>query len=164
MVRKTLTLTGALLVAFHIWLFGSQLWEGQLLDLTLATRWVIALGLAASLLHLHRRGISVFRSRQAIAVWLLTATLHGPALARDLNLTAPAIPEVVAILAQTTASLTGLAAMVLFGLASLRRGHRPSLVWTPRLDTPAVVGALPPGSFLRFAPRPPPNRIGQLGN
>lgn len=156
MVRKTLTLTGALLVAFHIWLFGSQVWDGQLLDLTLVTRWAIAAGLLAALFHLHRRGISVIRSRQAIAVWLLTATLHGPALARDLDLTAPAMPEVVATLAQTTATLTGLATLILFGLAFLLRGQRPALLSISRIEMPAVAGALPPASFLAFAPRPPP--------
>ncbi|HQX83593.1 MAG TPA: hypothetical protein PKW63_17630 [Vicinamibacterales bacterium] len=156
MLRKTLTLTGALLVAFHIWLFGSQVWDGQLLDLTLVTRWAIAAGLLAALFHLHRRGISVIRSRQAIAVWLLTATLHGPALARDLDLTAPAMPEVVATLAQTTATLTGLATLILFGLAFLLRGQRPALLSISRIEMPAVAGALPPASFLAFAPRPPP--------
>ncbi len=156
MVRKTLTLTGALLVAFHVWLFGSQMWEGQLLDLALVTRWAIAAALLAALFHLHRRGISVIRSRQAIAVWLLTATLHGPALARDLDLTAPAMPEVVATLAQTTASLAGLATLLLFGLAFLRRGQRPALLSISRRDMPAVAGALSSASFLPFAPRPPP--------
>lgn len=156
MVRKTLTLTGTLLVAFHVWLFGSQVWEGQLLDLTLVTRWAIAAGLLAALFHLRRHGISVIRSRQAIAVWLLTATLHGPALARDLDLTAPAMPEVVATLAQTTATLTGLATLILLGLAFLRRGQRPALLSISRIDMPAVAGALPPASFLPFSPRPPP--------
>ena len=160
MLRKTLTLTGALLVAFHVWLFGSQMWGGQLLDLALVTRWGIAAGLLAALLHLRRRGISVIRSRQAIAVWLLTATLHGPALARDLDLTAPAMPEVVAALAQTTVSLTGLATLFLFGLALLGRSRRPALLTISLIDMPAVAGALPPASFLAFAPRPPPDELG----
>ena len=117
MLRKTLTLTGALLVAFHIWLFGSQVWDGQLLDLTLVTRWAIAAGLLAALFHLHRRGISVIRSRQAIAVRLLTATLHRPALSRDLHLTAPAMPEVVSPPAPHPANPTGLATLVFSGLS-----------------------------------------------
>ncbi len=156
MVRKTLTLTGALLVAFHVWLFGNQMWDGQLLDLALVMRWAIAAALLAALFHLHRRGISVIRSRQAIAVWLLTATLHGPALARDLDLTAPAMPEVVAALAQTTVSLTGLATLILLGLAFLRRSRRPAHLAISLCDMPAVTGTLPPASFLPFAPRPPP--------
>ena len=53
-------------------------------------------------------------------------------------------------------ALTGLATLILFGLAFLLRGQRPALLSISRIEMPAVAGALPPASFLAFAPRPPP--------
>jgi len=66
---------GALLVAFHVWLFGSQLWDGQLVDLALGVRWLIAAGLVAALANLRRRGLSVVWGRHAVALWVLAALL-----------------------------------------------------------------------------------------
>jgi len=156
MLRKSLTLVGIVLAVFHIWLFAGQVWDGALADLALVSRWIIALGLVAALLSLHRRGLSMVAGRQPVAIWLLAALLHGPALARDLDVVTPAMPEVVATVAQVTASLAGLTTLVLFGLALLRRRPRPIFLALSRFDTPVFAGALPPGSFLRFAPRPPP--------
>lgn len=156
MVRKGLALLGALLAAFHLWLFAGQVWAGQFADLALVSRWIIAGGLVAGLIWLKRRGGSMFWGRSAVAIWLLAALLHGPALARDLDVVTPAMPEVVATVAQVTASLAGLTTLVLFGLALLRRRPRPIFLAFSRFDTPVFAGALPPGSFLRFAPRPPP--------
>ncbi len=156
MVRKTLTLTGALLVAFHIWLFAGQVWQGEFVDLGLVSRWVISVGLVAALLTLHRRGVSIIRGRQAVAVWLLAGLLHGPALARDIDVTAPAIPEVVATLAQMTTGLMVLGGVFLLGLVGLRRRDTSLQRIRAILDAPVLVGALPQGSFLSFASRPPP--------
>lgn len=156
MVRKALTLAAALLAAFHIWLFVGQIWSGEFVDLALVSRWVIAAGLIGALVTLHQRGLSLVRGRQAVAVWLLAALLHGPALARDVDLVAPSMPEVVTTLAQVAAGLavTSAVLLVLFAVRTGRSATTRQLSFGP--VTSAFVGALPPGSFLRFAPRPPP--------
>lgn len=156
MVRKTLTLAAALLAAFHVWLFAGQVWGGELVDLALVSRWVIAAGLVAALFSLYRRGVSIIRGRQAVAVWLLAALLHGPALARDLEVVAPSMPEVVTTLAQvvTSVAAAGTLLLVLFALRFGRTAAALRLVSTSH--APSFAGALPPHSFLTFAPRPPP--------
>jgi hypothetical protein len=156
MVRKGLTLIGVLLVAFHVWLFGSQLWNGQLADLALGVRWLIAAGLVAALANLRRRGLSAVWGRHAVALWVLAALLHGPAIARDVEIASPALPEVVATLSQTVISLTALTGVLLIGLAGLRRRAAQPLRLLALAAAPVWPGALPPGSFLHFAPRPPP--------
>ena len=157
MIRKFLTLAAALLAAFHVWLFAGQLWAGELVDLALVSRWIIAAGLVASLLHLRRRGVSLVRGRQPVAVWLLAALLHGPALARDLDVIAPSMPEVVATITQTVALLSVAGSLVLLLLALRhRRSGVPALRAIFALHASSFAGARPAHSFLRFAPRPPP--------
>ena len=160
MARKSLTLAAILLAAFHIWLFAGQVWGGELVDLALVSRWIIAAGLVAALLNLRRRGVSLVRGRQPVAVWLLAALLHGPALARDLDVVAPSMPEVVATLAKALTEI-GVAGTVLLVLFALRRGRSgvPALRALSSLHAPSFVGALPPRSFLLFAPRPPPTIV-----
>ena len=157
MIRRVLTLAAALLAAFHLWLFAGQMWAGELVDLALVSRWVIAAGLAGALLHIRRRGVSLIRGRQPVAVWLLAALLHGPALARDLDVVAPSMPEVVATITQTVAGLSA-AGVLLLVLLAIRRGRfgAPALRALSVLDAPSFAGALESRSFLRFAPRPPP--------
>jgi len=156
-IRRFLTLAAALLAAFHLWLFAGQALRGELVDLALISRWVVAGGLVGALFHLRRRGVSLVRGRQPVAVWLLAALLHGPALARDLNVVAPSMPEVVATVAQTLTGLSVAGTLVLVLLAL--RGRRPgvpALRILSTLEAPSFAGALPAQSFLRFAPRPPP--------
>ena len=157
MVRRVLTLAAALLAVFHLWLFAGQMWAGELVDLALVSRWVIAAGLAGALPHLRRRGVSLIRGRQPVAVWLLAALLHGPALARDVDVVAPSMPEVVATIAQTVTGLSVAGTLVLLLLA-LRRGGPgvPALRALSILDARWSAHALRPPSFLPFAPRPPP--------
>ena len=154
MVRRFLTLAAALLAAFHLWLFAGHVWEGELVDLSLVSRWAIAAGLVGALLHLRRRGVSLVRGRQPVAVWLLAALLHGPALARDLDVVAPSMPEIVATIAQTVIGLSAAGTLVLL-LFALGRG-RPSLRAVSVLEAPTFVGSLSTRSLLQLAPRPPP--------
>lgn len=158
MARKTLTLVGVVLAVFHVWLFAGQVWHGQLADLALVSRWVIAGGLVAGLLNLQRRGLSMIRGRHAVAIWLLAALLHGPALARDLDVVTPAIPEVMATVVQvvTTLAVVGLTFGLIAGLRR-RQPHAPGLRFVELIVAPTGIGALPRGSFLRFASRPPPH-------
>ena len=55
-MRKILAGLGALLALFHVWLFAGQIWSGRLSEPGLLVRWVLAAGLIAALVGLHRRG------------------------------------------------------------------------------------------------------------
>ena len=81
MLQRTIAGAAGLLVLFHAWLLGSQLWDGQLAEPELVLRWVIAAGLILSLLVLRRSGAEMVLGRKAISIWLLAALLHGPAMA-----------------------------------------------------------------------------------
>lgn len=156
MVRKSLTLAAVLLAAFHVWLFADQAWAGELVDLSIVSRWVIAAGLVAALLHLHRRGVSLMHGRQPVAVWLLAALLHGPALARDLDVVTPSLPEIAATVAQAVTGLTVIGPALLILGSLRRRAMVPALHALFSVDAPAFGGARPSRCCLHFAPRPPP--------
>ena len=94
----------------------------------------------------------------AVAIWLLAALLHGPALARDFDVTTPALPEVAATLVKTVATLTGLGLLCLLALAGTRRRAVLAFRRLSTIDTFVCVGALAVGTHLTLAPRPPPSR------
>ena len=103
MLRRSVVGLGALLGGFHLWLLGNQAWSGQLTEPDVILRWLIALALGAGLVAVKRRGGSLF-GRQAVAMWVLAAVLHGPALGNDVDgFATPALPEVVATVAQAAA-------------------------------------------------------------
>ena len=111
----------------------------------------------AALVSLRRRGLSLVRGRHAVAVWLLAAMLHGPAVARAADGVAPSMPEVVATLAQAMngIAVAGTVLLILFALRFGRAGVT-ALKALSSLDAPSVASTLPAHSFLPFAPRPPP--------
>jgi hypothetical protein len=157
MVRKALVGAGALLIAFHAWLFAGQIWTGQLADPARAIQWAVAGILIWALWSLRRRGESIVGSRRAVAIWLLAALLHAPAVADRVEAPgAPALPEVVATL---TASAIGTAAaagfVLLLGLVAARVGGLRPLAGLATSFFRSV-GPYSYDSFLRFAPRPPP--------
>ena len=47
MFRWLAVAAGALLGAFHVWLFGNQAWSGQLAEPDVVLRWLVAAALAA---------------------------------------------------------------------------------------------------------------------
>ena len=156
MLRRGALATAALLVAFHVWLLGNQWWTGQLAQVDVVLRWLAAGGLVAGLVALGRRGVPLF-GRQAVAVWLLAALLHGPALASDLDgFATPALPEAVATIAATVIGpVLGLALLLLGSLAASRdvwRTARPVAAAVRVTGPPALAGAV------GFLPRPPPLR------
>jgi hypothetical protein len=157
MFRKTLAAAGLLLALFHGWLFADQLWNGQLADLTLLTEWLVAGGLLWALYRLRQRGLPIFCGRQAVAIWLLAALLHGPAAAERMSGPfVPAVPEVVATLSQIALGATAVVGlMLLLGLTSSGRRHVLPVL-TFRVPGPSRPGALWPDAFFRYAPRPPP--------
>jgi len=155
MFRRTLIGCGALLGVFHGWLLGVQAWNGVLSEPDVVLRWLAALMLGAGLVSLARRGASLF-GRQAAAMWVLAALLHGPAFGNQHDgFAMPALPEAVVTVAQAAVAIAtvGLTLVVLLALAA--SGPRPS-----SLNVPAVApvtharraGARASG----FLPRPPP--------
>lgn len=137
-----------------MWLLGHQATSGQLSDPSTVLRWLVAAVLVTGLAWLWRRGESML-GRPAVAVWVLAALLHGPALANDLSGATPALPEAVATVAQAAATV---AAMGLALLLWLRHA-----VWALAAATGALAPVdhrlLPsrgPAGRPRFLPRPPP--------
>jgi hypothetical protein len=156
LLRRAAVAAGGLLALFHLWLLGSQVWQGQLADPGLLLRWLIAVGVVVALVHLGRSGQPLFFGRRGIAVWLLAALLHGPTTATDVAIhPSPALPEAVTALGQIAA------ASVVLGLGLLLLA-----VWRARQSGPhvstwlaAMVRVHPPlgGRFVvPCASRPPP--------
>lgn len=156
MIRKALKTAGALLVLFHVWLFARDAWAGELVDLGLVARWAVAAGLTWALIALRRQGASLVRSRRAVAIWVLAALLHGPALAGPLQVADLPIAPVLAASLGPVAAVTLASLIVFLALAALRRRARAGVTISVR-TTHACLGALAPGSHLPFAQRPPPH-------
>src|SRR5688572_1289142 len=84
LIRASLAVAGAALFGFHGWLFAAQLAAGRLEDPWLVFRWIVAASLVAAFAAVLRRGASIW-GRKSIAIWVLAALLHGPAIASDLQ-------------------------------------------------------------------------------
>jgi hypothetical protein len=154
MVRKALSTIAALLVGFHVWLFARDAWTGGLVDLGLLARWAAAAGLLWGLVALRRQGVSLVRSRQAVAIWVLAALLHGPAIAGPIEIAdLPAAPVVAAALVPAVA-LAGL--LVLLALAGAFRARSVAVAGVRVRSNRPCPGPLTPGSHLPFSQRPPP--------
>jgi hypothetical protein len=158
MFRKVLAAIGLVLVLFHGWLFAGQAWEGQLADFGQASRWLIAAGLAFGLWTLRRQGAPMLRGRRAVALWLLAALLHGPALADRFDVSAQALPEAAAVLVQVSTSIAALGGfLILLGLALRTKRQAPRLR-ASLVRIPVVADSHRFGQTAVFAPRPPPLR------
>ncbi len=133
LLRWTARTAGAALVGFHVWLLVSQWSAGRLLnDPALLLRWAAALVLAAALIWLGREGTSLV-SRRAIVIWLLAASLHGPAVAAragDAN-GFQTLPETAASLLIQTTSIAGVLIVTLWLIAGLvRRRDAANTAWS----------------------------------
>jgi hypothetical protein len=159
MCRRIAVALGGLLVLFHAWLLGSQLWDGQLAEPGLVLRWLIAVGLVAALASLRRRGASMVWGRKAVAIWLLAALLHGPALtnSRDQH-ASPAIPETVTALLQIAAASVALGLGLLLVAAVVGRVPARALAFTKFADE-RTDQAFNTARVVHFAPRPPPSSL-----
>jgi hypothetical protein len=156
MLRRAAVLLGSLLVLFHVWLFLDRLWQGQLADAASLLRWAAAGGLTAGLWALHRRGVSLVRGRKAIAIWVLAALLHAPAMAGEPQAEhAPALAEVVTTIAQILGAFGVGLGLILFAVALRRQTTlqlaRARAVARRRLR-PYVAGR-----SLHCSSRPPPS-------
>ena len=157
MFRRTVVGLGALLGGFHLWLLGNQAWSGQLSEPDVVLRWIAALALGVGLVALKRRGASLV-GRQAVAMWVLAAMLHGPALGNDHDgFATPALPEAVATVAQALAAVSaaGLALLALFALTAWSAPVAAGLALT---STPAHAGAPSTLRTSGLLPRPPPRQ------
>jgi hypothetical protein len=156
-LRAASVTAGALLAAFHGWLFAGQIADGSLADPWLVFRWIAAAGLIAALAARRARGGSVW-DRQGIAIWVLAALLHGPAVAAN----SPNAFESLALPETTVTSVLQLVASAAAGLglwllAAMFAGRRRQI--THAFDRPlafAAPGILADGFSPPYSSRPPP--------
>ena len=138
-------------------MFAGQVWNGQLTDPALIFRWLVAGGLVAALVALRRQGVSIFRGRKAVAIWVLAALLHGPAVAHRLDtLAEPALPDFIATLTQIVVA-SGVMLTAAWALGRMRR-RRDTVALRGQTIRPAQPRLRRFGlhAFVRFSPRPPP--------
>lgn len=158
LARTTVVVAGAMLVAFHGWLFAAQVAEGRLDDPWLVVRWVVAGGLVAALAAIRRGGASVW-SRQGIAVWVLAALLHGPAVATDFSdsINSLALPETVATSILQSLLPVSVLAITLWMLAGLlARRDRHARLYAGLVAAPSLAGIFGEGFSPQYSSRPPP--------
>jgi len=157
LARTTTVVTGAVLVAFHGWLFASQLAAGSLADPWLVFRWTMAIVLIAALAAIRRDGDSTW-SRRGIAVWVLAALLHGPAVATDFsdaNRLAP--PETAtSLLLLASGTVIAVTLWVLAGV--LARRDRRMCLDAGLVAAASLAGPFGDGFSPRYFSRPPPHQ------
>lgn len=158
MFRRILAAAAAALALFHVWLFAGQALQGELADPARLARWIFAGLLLAALAAFYRAGVPLLRGRKAVAVWLLAALLHGPAIGERIDaLGTPSIPEAVSALAGLGAAAAGALGLLL--VLWLARAPRAAAARVRRIPVVrAACGPLAPGVHAAFAPRPPPLR------
>ena len=159
MIRASLAVAGAALIGFHGWLFAAQVAAGRLDDPWLVFRWIAAAALIGALVTARRGGATIW-GRKSVAIWVLAALLHGPAIASDLqnDFNSIALPETVATsVLQLIASAALVASLwLLAGLLLVRRRSAQVRYATVPVRVPA--GGLARGALRHFSPRPPPLR------
>jgi hypothetical protein len=159
LIRLSLAVAGAALIAFHGWLFAGQLAAGRLEDPWLVFRWIAAGLLIGGLVAVRRRDSSIF-GRKSVAIWVLAALLHGPAIS---NLPADfhsfALPETVAtaVVQLLSSAALGAGLWLLAALLLARRRTTPLRYAPVRALAPA--GGLSLRNSRHFASRPPPLRF-----
>jgi hypothetical protein len=159
MIRASLAVAGAALVGFHGWLFAAQIAAGRLEDPWLVFRWIAAAALIATFVAVRRSGASI-RSRKNVAIWVLAALLHGPAMASDLqaDFNSFALPESVAtsVLQLLSSAALGITLWLLAGLLLARR--RAAQLRHAAIPVLVPAAGRSRGALRHFSPRPPPFR------
>jgi len=155
-LRAASVVAGAVLVAFHGWLFAGQIADGSLADPWLLFRWIAAAGLIAALAAVRVRGGSIW-GRQGIAIWVLAAVLHGPAVVANFNdaFDSLALPETaITSVLQLVVSATALGLLL---QAAMFAGRRRQV--SHAFDLPlafSAPGILADGFSPPYSSRPPP--------
>jgi len=158
MIRASLAVASAALVGFHGWLFAAQVAAGRLDDPWLVFRWIAAASLVAALVAVRRGGAPVF-GRKSIAIWVLAALLHGPAIAElQTDFNSFGLPETVAttVVQMLASAALGTGLWLLAALLISRR--RPTRVRYATAPVFVHAGGLAPRQSRHFSPRPPPLR------
>ena len=155
-IRLTLGLLGGGLAAFHGWLFVAQAAEGRLEDPWLIFRWVAAASLIVALVALRRSGESIW-GKKGIAIWVLAALLHGPAVVATNDIAAIALPESVVTSVLQLVSAAAFA-IGLWVLARVLRARSLRVRCSPVFVAFSAAGRLAAGTAPQFSPRPPPLR------
>jgi len=157
-LKKVALAAAVLLGAFHVKLLAAHALSGQLSDSGLLLRWLLAAALVMGLVVVQRQGKSMVHSREAVAIWLLAALLHGPSLISRFDAVgAPALPEAASTLAQAAAASVaalGLGLLLVLFMARRRPELRRRVYAAP--SPFALSRALDAGAYFLFAPRPPP--------
>ena len=124
MRRRLTAALGALVILYHAWLFVDSARAGHLAEPWLLLRWLAACGLAAGLSGLYRSSGSLVRGKRAVALWVLAALLHAPAVAdRAERVGLVALPETAASALELMAECA-VAAFAVFLLTGTRRPQR----------------------------------------
>lgn len=156
--RRLVTGAGVLLALFHVWLFGSQAWSGQLADPDRLVRWAVAAVLFAAVVALRRLHGSGAFGRRAVAIWLTAGLLHVPAASQrlaDANL--PVLPEAMVALSPLVVASACAAGISLFAAWHAARSRSACPVRIGRIAALVCqVHAIRRAARLRLAPRPPP--------
>jgi len=158
LARITAVLSGTALAAFHGVVFAGQAAEGRLEDPWLVVRWLVAAGLVAALAGIRHADGSIW-NRKGLAVWVLAALLHGPAVTADFGIASldRSLPETVAtsiLEALVSVSALAITMWLLAGLLGLRDRHARLYV---SVATPAsLFGLFGDGFSPQYASRPPP--------
>ena len=160
LARTTAVVSGATLVAFHGCLFAVQAADGRLEDPWLAFRWLVAAGLVAALAAIRHAGGSIW-NRQGLAVWVLAALLHGPAVATDFSNSINSLvpPEAAVSILKSLLSVSALAATLwmLAGLLGLRNRH--ARLYVCGVATGYLAGMFGDSFSPQYSCRPPPPRL-----
>lgn len=155
LIRLTAALAGGALAVFHGWLFAAQAAAGRLDDPWLIFRWTAALALVGALFAVRRGGDSIW-SRKGVAIWVMAALLHGPAIAGKYEIGDFALPESVAasVLQLVSSAAFALGWWLLAFLLARRRASMAAL----HSEFPAfsAAGFLSAEPSPQFSPRPPP--------
>ena len=157
--RLTAAASGAVLVAFHGGLFAAQALNGRLDDPWLVVRWLIAAGLIATLAAIGRARGSIW-TRQGLAVWVLAAMLHGPAVANEFRHSpvSLALPEASVIsIVESLVSVTAFAAALWMLAGLLRRCRRHTRLYARAYADRLRAGIFGDGFSPRYFSRPPPH-------
>ena len=157
MARTTTVVAGAVLVAFHGWLFATQVAAGRLDDPWLIFRWMVAVGLITALVAIRRSGASIW-SRQGIGIWVLAALLHGPAVATDFSdsVNNLAVPASVVTSVLQLVSVTALAVTLWMLAGLLARRDRHARLYAGLVAAPSLAGIFGEGFSPQYSSRPPP--------
>ena len=157
LIRLTVALAGGALAVFHGWLFAAQAAAGRLDDPWLIFRWVAAIVLVGALIAVRRGGDSIW-GRKGVAIWVLAALLHGPAVAGKYDVADFALAESVAtsVLRLVASAAFAIGVWILAGLLAARR--KSLSVRSPFQPAFSAAGVLAAGGTPPFNPRPPPLR------